>query len=227
MDPLPTAKPSDAAHAVAKAVAGMVPGAGSALQVLMETVLAPPLERRKTRWLQQLAETVSELEMSVTGLTPEVLSQNEMFITAAAQATLLSLRTHQEEKLRALRNAVRHAALPNAPAEDLQLMFLRYVDELTPWHLRLLAYFQNPPLWMKRYGISDPGIHMGGPASHLEHCFPELHGKQEQYRQIVRDLQQRGLLQDGNFLNVMMTSSGIVAGRTTEFGNAFLSYIGE
>jgi len=204
----------------------MVPVGGSALTVLLETIFAPPLERRREKWFGMLAEAVAELQRTVQGISPEALAANEMFVTAAAQATQVALRTHQEEKLQALKRAVICAASADAPAEDQQLMFLRFIDELTPWHLRLLAFFNSPEQWLKDRG-QVASWSLGAPSTVLEHCFPDLNGQSGFYVQLVRDLQSRGLIHQGEFLNTTMTGRGMLEARTTPFGRAFLVYISE
>lgn len=149
------------------------------------------------------------------------------FVTAVAQATQVALRTHQDEKLASLKQAVIHSALPNAPTEDQQLLFLRFVEELTPWHLRLLGFFDGPAKWMERNNIKNPGWSMGGPSTVVELCFPDLKKQQEFLNQIVRDLQTRGLIQQSQFMNVTMTGDGMLASRITEFGRRFLAFVNE
>ena|SRR3990167_8915607 len=115
----------DTLHAVVKSIASAVPTAGGPLSVMLETLFAPPLEWRREKWFIQLGEVVSHLEQRVADLTPEKLSQSDIFVTVALQATQIALRNHHEEKLNALRGAVFHSALPNGPEEQIQLMFLQ------------------------------------------------------------------------------------------------------
>jgi hypothetical protein len=217
----------DTLHAVVKSIASVVPTAGGPLSVMLETLFAPPLERRREKWFKQLGEVVSNLEQRVVDLTPEKLSKNEVFVTIALQATQIALRNHHEEKLSALRGAVLHSALPNGPEEQLQLMFLQFVDELTPTHLAILALFNGPVQWMQQHQVQYPGWGLGGVSSVVEHCFPALRGKREVYEQVVRDLQTRGLIHQGQFLNITMTGNGMVESRTTDIGRAFIAYVSE
>ena len=46
-------------------------------------------------------------------------------------ATQIAIRNHQRKKLEALRNAVLNSALVNASEEDIQLMFLNFIEYLT------------------------------------------------------------------------------------------------
>lgn len=221
----PNRSAGDAVHAVVKSIVGAVPYGGSALSVLMETVFAPPIERRRETWFKELADVTTELQQKVEGLTAENLSKNELFISVAAQATQIALRNHREEKLEALRNAVFRAGLPNGPDEQVQMMYLRFIDELTPGHLAVLALFDNPVCWMNKHNVQDPGWGMGGPSIVIERCLPELRGQRELYEQIVRDLQARGLMHQGQFLNVTMSGQGLVHSRTTDLGKRFIAHI--
>lgn len=226
MDDLPTKKSTgDVVREVGRALVSLVPAAGGPLQVVFENLFASPIERRKEAWLQQLADIVLEVEGRVADHTPEKLAENEAFVTVAMQASQIALRNHQRAKLEALRNAVLNAALPNPPQEDEQMIFLRLIDQLTPWHLRILSVLDDPVRWMERHGVGNPGWGMGGTSTVLEHCLPDLHGQRDTYDQIVRDLQSEGLLGQGQFLHVMMTGGGMVASRTTDRGKRFIRFI--
>lgn len=168
---------------------------------------------------------VAEVQEHVAELTPEKLAHDEVFVTVAMQASQIAIRNHQNAKLEALRNAVLNSALPNPPHEDEQMIFLRLIDQLTPWHLRVLLLLNDPVRWMERNGVRNPGWGMGGPSNVLEHCLPELRGQRETYDQIVRDLPAEGLLGQGQFLHVTMTGAGMVASRTTARGKRFLKFI--
>lgn len=217
----------DVAREVGRAIVSAIPVAGGPIQVLFENVFSAPLEKRKNEWLERLAGVVSELEKRIEGFTPEKLAENEAFVTVALQASQIAVRNHQIEKLSALRNAILNSALPNAPKEDQQLIYLRLIDQLTSWHLRVLAIFDNPARWMERHHIQNPGWGMGGVSTVLEHCFPELREQREFYDQITRDLQAEGLAAQGQFLHTTMTGPGMLESRTSEIGKAFLKFISE
>lgn len=217
----------DVAHEVGKAVISAIPAAGGPLSVLFENIFTAPLEKRKQAWLEELADVITKLQERVDGLTPEKLSKDEAFITISLQASQIAIRNHQKEKIDALRAAVLNSALPNAPDEDQELIFLRLIDQLTPWHLRILSNLHNPGQWMEKNQIQNPGWGMGGVSTVLEHCFPDLRGNREFYDQIVRDLQTEGLVGQGNFLHVTMTGNGMLESRTSGMGKMFLSFITE
>jgi hypothetical protein len=215
----------DIGREIGKAIVSAVPVAGGPLQVLFENVFAAPLEKRKQVWLEQLAEVVAELQQKVEGLTPERLANDEAFVTVAMQASQIAIRNHQREKLEALRNAVLNSALPNPPEEDERIIFLRLIDQLTPWHLRILSLLSGPEQWMARNNVQNPGWSAGGVSTVIEHCFPDLRGKRDIYDQIVRDLQAEGLVGQGQFLHVTMTGRGMLESRIPERGKRFLKFI--
>lgn len=226
MDELPSKKTSgDVAREIGRAVVSLVPAAGGPLQVVFENFFTSPLERRKEAWLRQLAEVVDQVQGRVSDLTPEKLAANDAFVTVAMQASQIALRNHQQAKLDALKNAVLNAALPNPPQEDEQMIFLRLIDQLAPWHLRVLSVLDNPVGWMERNGVPNPGWGMGGVSTVIEHCLPDLRGQRETYDQIARELQSEGLLGQGQFLHMTMTAGGMLESRSTERGKRFIRFI--
>ena len=119
-----------------------------------------------------------------------------------------------------------NSARPGAPDDDLQLMFLDFVDTFTPWHLRVLCYLDNPKAWLEEHGIRYQHISVGAVSSFLELAFPELASRRSFYVQLARDLHTRGLVSVEN-LNVTGTADGMVAPRSTEMGRVFLKFVSE
>ena len=196
----------------------MIPLAGGVASELL-ALLSSPVAQRRDDWFEDLQRRLLELEGQVEGFRFEDLGSNEQFVSAALQATQAALRTHRKEKLEALRNAVLNIAIGHSPDQDQAAMFLAYVEELSPWHLRLLVFFQEP---------ARPAgqVNAGSIGQLLEQVIPDLRGKREFYSQITRDLRTRGLLNsDETMLYTTMTPSGVFATRTTEIANRFLKFI--
>jgi len=215
----------DIAHALAKGVISEVPLIGAPAAELFSLVITPPLERRRAEWLNAIAERLKELESKVQGFKIEALKDNPLFITTVMHATIVALRNHQKEKLDALQNAVVNSARGIDIEENLQLVFLNMVDELTPLHMQVLKYFDNPPNWFKEYGVKF-SIYMGGASTGLEAALPELKDQRDLYDTLVMDLYNRGLVSaDKTLLHAMMSEQGILASRTTELGKKFLKYV--
>jgi hypothetical protein len=186
--------------------------------------IAAPLARRRDDWLESVAVRLLELQERVEGFTVEDLADNEQFVSTVMQATAAAIRTHQGEKLEALRCAVVNSAL-GIPIDDAQQqMFVSFVSDFTEWHLRVLELFQDPPGWAARNGVRFPSRSMGARAHVLEDAFPQLIGHREFYDQVVRDLHSRGLFAT-DLLHGSLTGSGMMQSVVTETGARFLQYI--
>lgn len=169
---LPQPTFEDVAHAGGKGLLSIIPfvgGVGSELVGL----LSSPVAQRRDAWLEDLERRLRELENGVEGFRFDNLGTNEQFVSAVLQATQSALRSHQAEKLDALRNAVLNVAIGTEPFEDLQLIFLNFVDTFTPTHLRVLRFFQD----------------RGGD-------LEALRRQRDVSDQAVRDLRDRGLVND-------------------------------
>ncbi len=209
-------KPSagDAAHAIVKAGLSAVPIVGGPAVELFQFLIQPPLDRRRNEWMARVGEALSRLEDR--GLDIESLRDNDQFVSVVMQASQIAVRTHQQEKLEMLRNAVLNVATGQSTDESLQTMFLNFVDVFTEWHIRVLRFAQAPP--------GNSNVIGGALAQILEDAFPELRGQREFYDSVWRDLFQRGLVNTEG-LHVMMTGSGLAARRTTGHGNKFIAFV--
>lgn len=218
-------KPSagDAVHAVARAGLGAIPVAGAAATELLNAIVAPPLEKRRNKWMEEIGEALRVLEEKM-GIVMEALQQNEEFIDVALEATRIAIKTSNQEKREALKSAILNSALPNPPEESLQKMFLSFIDTLTVWHLKLLKLFNDPPTYIEKHKVNFAGYSMGAMSHLVENAFPELRGRRDLYDLIWKDLYSRALVTTEG-LHTTMTGSGIIAKRTTEIGKLFLEYI--
>lgn len=213
---IPEAEKKDYAYAVFKGAIGAVPLAGDVLGEVFALIVAPPIEKRRDEWILSIAQDLLNLRSQIEDFDLEDLSNNESFITTTLHATQAAIRSHQEEKLEALRNAVLNSALPNPPEEDLQQIFITMIDELTSWHLRILKLFKNP-----RASVGERSF--GAQEDLLLFVYPELQGKKEFYDLICADLGTKGLASLG--LRTMMTPQGVLSPRLSTIGNQFLRFI--
>jgi hypothetical protein len=216
---------SEKAHRLARAAIAAVPALGGTLVEAFNALIEPPMARRKTEWMVQVTEAINELyEKGI--VTEENLQQNEKFFTTLVHASTTAIRNHEKEKLDALRNAVINSALPGAPSDTMQQLFLNLVDSCTSWHIALLKLFQNPQNWAQVNKHQFPSWSMGGISSVIEHAFPQLQNQKALYSLVWNELYRNGLLNtDG--LGTTMTGSGMLAKRTTPIGDAFVKFISE
>ncbi|CUS04256.2 conserved protein of unknown function [Candidatus Promineifilum breve] len=225
LDKQPKPDIRDYAHAIVKGTISSIPipfVPGIAAEIF-SILFTPSLLKRQDEWMSSIAQGLIQLQEKVEGFNLEDLSSNESFVTVTLQATQHALRNHQMEKLEALRNAVLNSALPNTLEDDIQLIFLGLVDTLTTWHLRILKLFDDPTMWAKENQRPFPkNWGMGGVSQVVNHAYPELERKGELFQQIVRDLSTYGLAQ---IPSGMMTVSGMLSSRTSNFGKQFLHFI--
>jgi hypothetical protein len=90
--------------------------------------------------MTEVAQGLRALDAKVGGVF-DGLENNEAFVSAFLHAYQAALRSHQDEKRRALKNAVLNSARSDALGVDVQLTFVRFLDELTPSHITLLQRF--------------------------------------------------------------------------------------
>jgi len=76
------------------------------LSELLDEFYKRPIEQRREEWLRELASAVNEIQEKQADLTPERLAENPEFVTVLHRATDVALRTREQGKRRALRNAI-------------------------------------------------------------------------------------------------------------------------
>lgn len=220
---LPGRSKAEIGASIVSAGISSVPVLGGAAAELFELVLAPSLEKRRDEWLRKLGEAVEELRTRLDGFDPRALEGNEQFVSAVLAASTVAVKTHQEEKLEMLRNALVNAVLPGAPDEHEQMTFLRFVDVLTPLHVRVLRFLEDPNRWYDEAGADKPSFSMGGLGAILFPAFREF--SEETLEAVLFDLDQRRLSDAAGSLRVGMTSAGVWSSRVRPLGTRFLAFV--
>ena len=174
--------------------------------------------------MESVAEVLCEL-VSRKNLTLEDLQGNDVFVDTVLQATQAAVRTSQQENFMhcVTRSSILHCRDRRTMSYNSSLF--PSLDEFLPWHLRLLALFDDPRKWFRENNKRWPSdIIAGGLSTVLEAAYPELQSRSPFSEWIVKGLFDRGLL-GINSLAVMMSSSGFEARRTTDIGRQFLLFI--
>lgn len=220
----PQSNVADVAHALTRAGLASVPLVGNLAAEIFNMVVTPPLEKRRDQWRKSVGEKLQTLE-SAGKLSFDGLQDNESFISTVMQASQAAMRTHQQEKLDALRDAVINSALPHAPEDSIRQIFITFVDELTVWHLRFLKLFQDPEKWFRQNGKCPPDFAISASLARLlANAYPELAANRPLYELIAADLNSRKLF-DGGGMHTMMSADGAWQKRTSDFGDQFLTFI--
>ena len=178
----PEPEAADTAHLVTRGILSFIPGASE----LYEWFLQPPLEMKLELWRTQVGEALRQLEAN-SDVDLEQLQTDDRFISIVMQATAIAMRNYQDEKWLALHNVILNSAKAENLEEDLQFVFIRLIDELTPSHLLLLSFFvENKRTLASIHSYSD-----------LYGWYEQLHPKrlsQEVFRLLCNDLSSRGLM---------------------------------
>lgn len=220
----PHSDSGDKLHSIAKAVISAVPYIGGPGVELFQMVVVPPLEKRRAEWMDEIAKGLRMLEEQGK-IKIEDLNSDDNFVDTVLHCTQLVLRNSQEEKRRALRNAVLNSALPEKTDQSRQQIFLNLIDVLTVWHLKILALLQDPMAWYSKHDKKFPDfVYTANLTQVLEDAFPELRGQRTFYDHVWADLHQRGLIGTDS-PHGMMTPNGVRAKRTTDIGDQFMKFI--
>ena len=133
----------DYAHTAAKAALSAIPVIGGPAAELFALVLAPPIEKRRDSWLQRLYDGFKSLEAEVEGFNISDLSEDEEFVSSVLHATQIAMRTHQEEKLQALRNALLNVIRLRRLDEEAREFFFGLIDLFSVTHLEVIRLFKD------------------------------------------------------------------------------------
>ncbi|GAA4740612.1 hypothetical protein GCM10023328_22240 [Modestobacter marinus] len=210
---------------VVEAAASVVPLVGGPVGVALAMTMGWAYNKRMQAWLQDVAEAITELQDTIEGWPPfQDLAEDEVFVDAVVHASRAAQATHQDEKLNALRNGVLNSLGPDAPDVDEQARFFRLVDQLTPSHLRLLTFLDDPGAFFDAAGVARPNLLMGGRSSLLSQ-LPDFAGRPDGWVDLLtRDLSDAALTNMGG-LNTISTGDSLWRSATSPLGGRFLRFI--
>ncbi|MGD1714879.1 hypothetical protein [Dapis sp. BLCC M172] len=117
-----------------KALVSAIPAVGSLAVTFYENYIKEPSSQRLHNFLEGLVQELLALKAQIDGVSFD----NPTFQTTFKKAIRIADGEHQQEKLEALRNAVLNSATPNCPRDDIQAIFIKWIDEFTVSHIRLL-----------------------------------------------------------------------------------------
>ncbi len=123
----PTENSGDHLHMLARVGIASIPLVDGAAVELFNTIIAPPIVKRRNEWMEEVAEALQKLA-GEKKITLDTLKDDPAFIDSVLQATQAAIRSHQQTKRAALRNAVLNSALPGSPDSSTQLMFISFID---------------------------------------------------------------------------------------------------
>lgn len=213
-----------AASATLTGAAGFLfPGASYVVQQVLNKAVGNPLERRRADWFRRVGEGLAELQSRLSDFDPASIGENEQFISAVQKATDIAMRTHQEKKREALRNAVMNIAAGCSLDDILLGSFMDYIDRFSAAHIQILERLNNPAAYPAMVGKAR-NITMGSQWPILLAGAQDIGIDERVLDRICQDLTAAGLI-EGSGMKAMGTSNVLLAKRTTDVGEAFLKFI--
>ena len=139
---LPTKTTSDHALALVRGAISAVPVVGGVGAELFAMVVRAPYDRRAEEWMRDVGDRLRLLSERDEHRF-RALFEDEEFVSVLIAATQAATRSHRREKTELLANSVEQSARKIDVATDLQLLFVRFVDEMTLTHVRLLKMLET------------------------------------------------------------------------------------
>ncbi len=221
----------DLVHLTAKGTISGIPVAGGILAEWFNFLVASPLERRTAQWMRSIAEGLRALESRCL-IDFNDLHYNENFTTVMVRATQAAMRNHQDDKVRALRNAVLNAAVEIDVDDDIQALFIDYVDRFTPSHLLILTYICENEDALSNVDSYESLF------TEIVQRAPNMSARKREFRMFCSDLTNTGLLnvsidvddfpsdvRGGDFITNEPRDPNLPMVKVTDLGRRFLAYI--
>jgi len=204
-------KAMDVVKGVAEGVLSQVPYIGAFVQAV-DSVKGNVLQRRYEAWQEEVGKRISALEEEVRN----GLGGSDSFATTLIKATELAAQTSNIKRVY-LANAVKYAAEHDIPEDDLILLF-NAIEKYTTSHIKILHYLQAP----SSLNTDNSQYMAGGFMTFFEKAYPNFDRQREAL--ILKELYRDGFINTDS--DGTMSFSGMIAKRTTDFGDLFLSFFG-
>lgn len=230
----PRATSSDTGHAVVRAVIGSIPAVGNAAVEIFGLVVTPPIERRRQEWMAEVGQRIEELTSSGR-VSIEDLQKNERFIDAVLQTTQSAIKTASDEKRHVLLDLLVNVAVSPPVDESQQQIFIGLLDRFSPWHLRILQFWEDPGRFLADRGIGPLRVRALRNGKKeiavkltraLLAVFPELEGKEMLYSRVSHELFEWDLIKVEH-IERQAVGNSVKPGKRylTDFGEAFVVYL--
>ncbi|NQZ20233.1 MAG: hypothetical protein HRT44_13395 [Bdellovibrionales bacterium] len=120
-----------------KAGAGAIPLCGSSLNELLELFVRPRMRLQMNLWMEEVTKRLRELE-NEGRVNISTLPEDPAFVSMLLESVNRAVKTHKSEKLQRLKNIVINSSLQRHEF-DKQTLFLKYLDDFTEYHIKLLT----------------------------------------------------------------------------------------
>ena len=205
---------ADKAHRLTRAAIASMPFGGAGVE-LFNSLVTPPLEKRRLRWMHEVTESINSLEKFASPESMRDLFSREDFLSTIVEASKIAISTHEQDKLDYLRDSLIHSASTNDFTYTRRFIFLRFIAELSAAHIRVLDVIARSQ-WSR------------GRDCGLEGWIPELAGDKQWFDLLWQDLIARKLVDEKEYELTTENNMNIFGGDSfiTILGYEFLQFIG-
>jgi hypothetical protein len=216
----------DKAHRLVRTALSLTPVFGGSVVEAFNSIIQPPVERRREEWMLQVTEALNSLiDKEIISL--EQLQNNEKFLSTLINVSTLAIKTHEEEKLKALKNVVVNSCIGEGVDDVVSSLFLNSIDSLSSWHIKLLILCHEPVKWAELNNHTFPewqkGLNTGGLIELFENAYPEMAGKQYLYDVVWKNLFNHGYINQSHYS--VNRDNHRLKSRTTDLGDKFVQFI--
>lgn len=99
-------------------------------------------EKRTKKWQQDVAQAIFDLERKIENFNIDEMIKSDQFQSIFIEITQIAIKTHQEEKIKYLKNTLINGYLIDLEY-DQKAAFIRILSQLTLTHLRILKFLNE------------------------------------------------------------------------------------
>ncbi|WP_298767635.1 hypothetical protein [uncultured Polaribacter sp.] len=114
-----------------------IPFAGGVINEFINLTIKTPIEKKQKQWIELLYKEITNLKEKHKEFETENLAKNERFISSFVTASQIVIKTHENEKINYLKNAVINSVKSDVKSYE-QTIFLNYLDIFTVEHINCL-----------------------------------------------------------------------------------------
>ncbi|QOD44293.1 hypothetical protein [Clavibacter zhangzhiyongii] len=209
------------AVAVGMGALGSIPLVGGMVAGGLSAVIAAKQRERDEEFWAWTAARVRALEERLAGVFDPT---DDEFFVAAQKVIRASRETADQEKRRLLAEVLAESGSWSDIPYDRRERYLDVVVRMTPWHMRVLSYFQDPSGWFHRRGLEHELYRLSGSMTSIVQVATDYVVPADlPFELIVSDLERERLVDVP--LHTLMTGSGTVDARTTGDGAGLLGFL--
>jgi len=215
----------DKVYRIAEAVTSLLPAG----QVVLHSLIVPPIQKRMEEWIEKIENRLMELEKEER-VDLESLKDNQEFSALLLRTIQSAAITSQEEQLDNLRNYVLNITLPNDHSEDELYIILSIISDFTPSHARALHFYCFPEEYMDQISKFNRSINLRINQPSQNRIGQELseilgNGDMDYWLYVFNILDSKNLVEARRITPIQTSPDIIINAVSTEFGKKVMSMI--